>query len=199
MKIPLSGPGPTLVAIAGPNGAGKSTFYRSYLAHETLPFINADVLAAQLQLGAYEAAELAESARREMFERRESFIFETVFSDPVGGKLAFLEEAVTAGYSVVLCFIGIGSPEKSEERVIVRVLEGGHDVPTDKLITRYPRTMENLRLALLRLPLVLIYDNDDNDQPHRFCLAAGLGKIIETAEPVPHWLKPLLPPQNNSQ
>jgi hypothetical protein len=59
--------------------------------------------------------------------------------------------------------------------------------------------MENLRLALLRLPLVLIYDNDDNDQPHRFCLAAGLGKIIETAEPVPHWLKPLLPPQNNSQ
>lgn len=193
MKIPLSGPGPILVAIAGPNGAGKSTFYRSYLEHETLPFINADILAAQLRLGAYEAAELAEEARREMFERHESFIFETVFSDPVGGKLAFLEEAVSAGYNVVLCFVGINSPEKSEERVIVRVLEGGHDVPTDKLVTRFPRTMENLRLALLRLPLVLVYDNDDRNQPHLFCVAAGMGKVLEIVEPVPEWLKVLLP------
>jgi predicted ABC-type ATPase len=194
MKIPISDAKPTLIAIAGPNGAGKTTFYKSYLAHESLPFINADILAAQLNLGAYEAAELAETARREMFDRRESFIFETVFSDPVASKLAFLEEAINEGYQVVLCFVGISAPDVSAERVTLRVLGGGHDVPTDKLLTRFPRTLENLRLSLLRLPLVLVYDNDDLRQPHRFCLAAGKGKLLETVEPIPAWLKSLLPP-----
>ena len=40
-------------------------------------------------------------------ERGESFIMETVFSDPVGDKVSFLEEAVQLGYEVILCFIGI--------------------------------------------------------------------------------------------
>jgi hypothetical protein len=44
-----------------------------------------------------------------------------------------------------------------------------------------------------RLPLVLVYDNDDLRQPHRFCLAAGKGKLLETVEPIPAWLQPLLP------
>jgi len=193
MKIPFSETDPNLIAIAGPNGAGKSTFYKSYLAHESLPFINADVIAAQLGIGAYDAAELAEAARRETFERRESFIFETVFSDPVGGKLAFLEDAIAAGYHVVMCFVGVSAPEISEERVVLRVLQGGHDVPTDKLVTRFPRTMENLRQSMLRLPLVLVYDNDDVRSPHRFCLAAGMGKVMETAGDLPAWLVPLLP------
>ncbi len=152
-----------------------------------------------MNIGAYESAEVAEALRREHFDRRESFIFETVFSDPVAEKLAFLEEAVAAGYTVVLFFVGISSPERSIVRVAQRADEGGHDVPTDKLITRYPRTMENLRLALLRLPLVLVYDNDDLRQPHRFCLAAGMGKVLETVEPVPDWLKPLVPTANDSQ
>jgi predicted ABC-type ATPase len=195
MKIPFYSEQPNLIAIAGPNGAGKSTFYRAYLGHETLPFVNADVFAIQFEIGAYEAAELAEATRRDLFSRRESFIFETVFSDPVGGKLSFLLEASEQGYHVVLCFVGISDASVSQRRVTQRVIEGGHDVPTDKLITRYPRTMENLRLALLRLPLVLVYDNDDLRQPHRFCLAAGMGKVLETVEPVPEWLKPLLPPQ----
>jgi predicted ABC-type ATPase len=194
MKIPFSETGPNLIAVAGPNGAGKSTFYKSYLAHESLPFINADLIAAQLGIGAYDAAELAAAARRETFERRESFIFETVFSDPVRGKLAFLEDAVAAGYHVVLCFVGVSAPEISEERVVLRVLQGGHEVPTDKLVTRFPRTMENLRQSMLRLPLVLVYDNDDLRSPHRFCLSAGMGKVIETAGDLPAWLLPLLPP-----
>jgi predicted ABC-type ATPase len=184
---------PILVAIAGPNGAGKSTFYRTQLSHTGLPFVNADIIALEAGLGAYEAAEVAEVVRREHFEGRESFIFETVFSDPVAEKLAFLEEAVTAGYTVVLFFVGVSSPERSIDRVGMRVLEGGHAVPEDKLATRFPRTMENLRLSLLRLPLVLVYDNENLLTPHRFCLAGGMGKIMETAGDLPAWLLPLLP------
>jgi predicted ABC-type ATPase len=100
---------------------------------------------------------------------------------------------VANGYHVVLCFVGVSRPEKSLQRVAVRVMEGGHDVPTDKVMSRYPRVMENLRLALLRLPLVLVYDNDDLREPHRFCLAAGMGKVLEVWEPVPEWLRGLLP------
>jgi predicted ABC-type ATPase len=185
---------PILIAIAGPNGAGKSTLYKTQISYTGLPFVNADVIAAETGVGAYEAAEVAEGIRRERFERRESFIFETVFSDPVAEKLGFLEEAIAVGYTVVLFFVGISSPDTSIERVGMRVLEGGHSVPEDKLVTRYPRTLENLRLAILRLPLVLVYDNDDLRDPHRFVLAAGNGVVLEEAAPVPNWLRPLLPP-----
>ena len=184
---------PILIAIAGPNGAGKSTLYETQISYTGLPFVNADILAAEGELGAYEAAEVAEAIRRERFARRESFIFETVFSDPVAEKLAFLEEAVEAGYTVVLFFVGISSPDVSLDRVAQRVVEGGHGVPTDKLVTRYPRTMENLRLSMLRLPLVLVYDNDDLREPHRFCVAAGMGKVLEASGVVPGWLRGLLP------
>lgn len=184
---------PNLVAIAGPNGAGKSTFFESHLSHVALPFVNADVIAHEMGIGAYEAAAIAGEMRRQLFARNEGFVFETVFSDPVGGKLSFLQEAVDTGYNVILCFIGIGSAEVSDERVALRVIQGGHDVPTDKIATRYPRTMENLRLSLLRLPLVLVYDNDDWREPHRFVLAAGNGVVQEKAEHLPEWLTPLLP------
>jgi predicted ABC-type ATPase len=193
VNVPFSEVGPNLIAIAGPNGAGKSTFYRSYLQHESLAFVNADVISEELGIGAYKAAEIAEAGRQELYERRESFIFETVFSDPVGGKLAFLEEAVGSGYNVVLCFVGVSGPAVSVDRVGQRVVEGGHDVPKDKLVERYPRVMENLRRAMLRLPLVLVYDNDDLREPHRFCLAAGMGMVLEVAEPVPTWLRPPMP------
>ena len=193
MKIPVKDDRPILIAIAGPNGAGKTTFYRSYVAEEGYPFVNADEIALNSELDAYVAAELAETARREYFDEKKSFVFETVFSDPVGAKLLFLEQAVGAGYQVILCFVGISDPDISLERVALRVIEGGHDVPDDKIISRFPRTMDNLRESILRLPLVLVYNNDDARDPHRFVLAAGNGIIVEQAETLPAWLVPLLP------
>jgi predicted ABC-type ATPase len=92
----------------------------------------------------------------------------------------------------VLFFVGIASPETSVDRVGLRVLQGGHAVPIDKLMSRYPRVMENLRLAMLRLPLVLVYDNDDLREPHRFCAAVGMGVVLETSG-VPEWLRGMLP------
>ncbi|HKD36930.1 MAG TPA: hypothetical protein VKB78_09010, partial [Pirellulales bacterium] len=73
---------PIIVAIAGPNGAGKTTFFYSYLASSGLRFVNADVLAVELALAPYDAARLANSLRQTLVDGRESFAFETVFSDP---------------------------------------------------------------------------------------------------------------------
>ena len=94
---------PILVAIAGPNGAGKTTFFHAHLASAGLRFVNADVLAAELAVEPYEAARLADALRRALVGRGESFVFETVFSDPVGDKVAFLAEAARRGYVVVCC------------------------------------------------------------------------------------------------
>jgi len=141
----------------------------------------------------YEAAKVADSLRRQLVEQRESFIFETVFSDPVGDKLAFLKEAESLGYSVVLFFIGIKGPDVSDQRVAMRVLKGGHDVPGDKLRERYPRIMNNLRRALLELPNVRVYDNGDLKRPYRLVATREDGREVELHGPTPEWLRAVLP------
>ncbi|MDP1650904.1 MAG: hypothetical protein Q8M01_22305 [Rubrivivax sp.] len=54
--------------------------------------------------------------RAELSRQRESFITEKVFSDPVGTKLGVFSDAQAQGYTVVLIFIGISGPERSDER-----------------------------------------------------------------------------------
>jgi predicted ABC-type ATPase len=184
---------PIVVALAGPNGAGKTTFYSAHLQPAGLRFVNADLLARELNIDAYEAAELATSIRGELIQQRESFVFETVFSDPVGDKLSFLKDAVVAGYTVLLCFIGTSGPEVSEERVAMRVSQGGHDVPSEKLVNRYPRILANLQAALKKVPHVWVFDNDDLRTPFRLVAVCENGNVTELHRPVPAWLRPLLP------
>jgi predicted ABC-type ATPase len=179
---------PLIVAIAGPNGAGKSTFYEAHLQSAGLRFVNADDLSRDLGVDAYQAAEVAGQLRRALAEQRESFVFETVFSDPVGDKLDFLKQAEKKGYTVVLVFIGLDGPALSEERVAMRVLQGGHDVPTEKLRARYPRTMENLAKAIKELGHVIVFDNSDMRRPFRKVAAFELGKMVEKQAPLPRWL-----------
>jgi predicted ABC-type ATPase len=183
---------PVVVAVAGSNGAGKTTFYEAHLKASGLRFLNADVLAGELGIDAYQAAEVAAKLRQEFVSQGESFVFETVFSDPVGDKLSFLKNAAQQGYTVVLCFIGIADVDRSEERVAMRVSQGGHDVPTDKLNARFPRTMTNLRQAIQELPCVLLFDNDDLRTPYRLTAVFQNGKQTFLAKPVPAWLQPKL-------
>jgi predicted ABC-type ATPase len=180
---------PIVVAIAGPNGAGKTTFHHAHLARAGLPFVNADVIARELGLDAYAAAEAAGGIREELVRLGESFVFETVFSDPVGDKVTFLKEAAAKGYTVLLCFIGTSGWEVSEERVAMRVSQGGHDVPAEKLATRYPRTMANLKAAIRELPLVWVFDNDDLSEPYRRIAVFEGGVLKESAKPWPAWLE----------
>lgn len=159
---------PIIIALAGSNGAGKSTFYESYLADGGLRFVNADEFSASLGLSAYGAAELAASIRRELVSQRESFIFETVLSDPVGEKVEQLASYAALGYTVVLIFIRIESAEESSRRVAMRACQGGHDVPDEKLRARFARTQANLQRAIQRLPHVIVFSNEDLSNPYQF-------------------------------
>ena len=183
---------PILVALAGPNGAGKTTFYHSHLKPAGLRFINADVLADELGLDPYVAAKVADGVRRGLLKRKESFVFETVFSDPAGDKLRFLKEAAASGYTVVVCFIGLSSARLSGERVALRVSQGGHDVPDEKLKSRFPRTLANLKAAIRGLPHVLVFDNSDLRHPFRRVAEFEKSRCVDRTKALPAWLRPLL-------
>jgi predicted ABC-type ATPase len=183
---------PLVVAIAGPNGAGKTTFYGAHVARAGLRLVNADRLASELDLDPYAAAQLAGELRRELASHGESFAFETVFSDSVGEKLGFLESCVAAGYTVGLVFVGLASARLSAERVAMRVSQGGHDVPPDKLVSRFPRTLANLREAIRRLPHVVVYDNSDLAHPYRQLAVFERGDAVQLAKPAPKWLRDVL-------
>jgi predicted ABC-type ATPase len=192
MRLPLD-QRPVIVALAGPNGAGKTTFYYSHLQPAGLRFVNADVLAQELHLEPYAAARVAASVRRELVKQRESFVFETVFPDPVGEKLAFLKSTAEAGYNTILCFIGTAGPGVSEQRVAMRVSQGGHDVPAEKLVQRFPRILANLKTALREMPTVWVFDNNNLRTPYRLAAIFESGRLVKLQRPVPRWLTPLPP------
>lgn len=164
---------PIMVAIAGPNGAGKTTFYHAHFAPAGLRFVNTDVLGSELGLDAANAMAMANALRRALVLRRESFVFETVFSDPVGDKLTFLAETASRGYTVVLCYIGVASATMSEERVAMRVTQGG---------------AANLHPAIRQLPHVLVFDNSDLQRPYRLVATFERGQCLTRVEPLPPWL-----------
>ena len=184
---------PILIALAGPNGAGKTTFYHTHLELSGLRLLNPDVMAAELHLDPEDTVRMAIALRQVLVRQRESFVFETVFSDPVGDKIAFLKDASRSGYAVALCFIGLAGIATSEARVAMRVSQGGHDVPTEKLTARYPRTMANLQKAICELPAVFIFDNEDLRTPFRKVAFFEDGKTLYLFKPAPKWLLPLLP------
>jgi predicted ABC-type ATPase len=190
---PLLDARPIIIAIAGPNGAGKTTFFNVFLRQAGLRFLNADEIARELGLNPYEAARIANSLRHELVKQRESFVFETVFSDPVGDKVAFLKDAAATGYCVVLCYIGISTAKVSEERVAMRISQGGHDVPAEKLETRFPRILANLQTAIKELPLVLVFDNEDISNPYRKVAEFRQGGRLMVGKPIPAWLKSAIP------
>ncbi len=174
---------PLLVMLAGPNGAGKSTFYEANLKSLGLPFLNADILARETGIDAYEAARTIAAIRDGCIERGESFITETVFSDPVGEKVGVLASAVDRGFDVTLLYIGIESSDLSRKRVRTRVSAGGHDVPPEKLEARYRRSLDNLERAIeKRLPRVLLYDNSSFARPHRFLAEFRGGNCVRRGE-----------------
>jgi predicted ABC-type ATPase len=103
-----------------------------------------------------------------------------------------LKQTAQSGYAVILCFIGIADAEISAQRVAMRVSQGGHEVPTEKLIIRFPRTLNNLAAAIRELPCVLVFDNDDLRTPFRHVATRANGRRIQLYKPIPSWLKPIL-------
>ena len=181
-----------LVVIAGPNGAGKSTFVQEILQPLEIALVNPDALARVLfpdapPVAAYEAARAADLVRADLIERGISFCMVTVFSDPEGAKVEFLRDAQQRGYTVMLIFIGLDDSDLSLGRVVRRVQKGGHDVPDDKLRSRFPRTLANLANALTFVDYAMVYDNSSGEEPYRLVAELQKGDVVRRGTTQPDW------------
>ena len=74
-------------------------------------------------------------------------------------KIELLKNAQGEGFRNYLYFIATESPAINTARVQTRVIEGGHDVPHQKIIDRYYRTLDNLTAAIRVTNRAYIYDN----------------------------------------
>ena len=59
---------------------------------------------------------------------------------------------------MVLYVVAVDDPQRLLARVTQRVAEGGHAVPAERILQRYPRTMANLKLAVRLADMAFVYD-----------------------------------------
>lgn len=105
---------------------------------------------------------IADFLRKRLLAERKKFSFETVFSHP--SKLEIMKEAAAAGYKVYLYFVSTESPEINKFRVQARKAKNGHDVPEDKIVSRYYRSLDLLYDACQLAYQVFFFDNSKDGE-----------------------------------
>lgn len=108
---------------------------------------------------------IAHFVRKELLRQRKKFSFETVFSH--SSKLDIMREASDAGYKVYLYFVATEDPIINKFRVNIRVKQGGHPVPADKIESRYYRSLGQLFEAAQLAYQCFFFDNSSDGQDFR--------------------------------
>ncbi len=137
-----------IVVIAGPNGAGKSTFAAEYLKREGArrPFVNGDDIAAKLSPDnpAAVAREAGRVALRQMEAYVDSgvdFAVETTLSGRAYA--ARIRRWQARGYRIAIIYLRLPDADFAVDRVVQRVVEGGHDIPEAVVRRRFARSWAN--------------------------------------------------------
>jgi predicted ABC-type ATPase len=134
----------------------------------------------------YHASALSDFARRELLSAKISFSFETVMSNE--DKVLFLKSAQTAGFKTYLYYVATEYVEINIERVQIRVANGGHPVPEDKIRKRYDGSLTLLIEAIEHSNRAFIFDNS-GEKPE-FIAEVTNGDTIEMKiDEMPHWFK----------
>jgi predicted ABC-type ATPase len=184
-----------LWVLAGGNGAGKSTFYNLYLKKRGVKCVNADLIAKEIDPDnpenlSYQAATVAAKIREDLLLQGISFCFETVFSHE--SKIDFIANAKARGYQVILVHFHLIDSILNEARVIQRVSEGGHRVPSEKIHSRIPRAMKHIKTALPLVDEARFLDNSSKDNPFQQIAVLKNGNYTEVASPLPEWAQEML-------
>lgn len=139
---------PTLFIIAGCNGAGKTTASFTVLPEllHIKEFVNADEIARGLspfqpESVSIEAGKIMLNRINELIKQNQDFAFETTLASRSFVQLC--KSAQQKGYQVCLTFFWLDSIELAIERVKQRVLDGGHNIPTETIIRRYGAGLKN--------------------------------------------------------
>lgn len=158
-----------LYIISGCNGAGKTTASFTILPEilNCKEFVNADEIAKGLspfqpENVGFEAGRIMLNRINELLDKEITFAFETTLATK--SYKSKILEAKTKGYKVKLLFFWLQNVDLACERVKTRVLEGGHNIPTETIKRRYTRGIINLfDIYLPIVDEVLIFDNSNGN------------------------------------
>lgn len=122
--------------------------------------------------------------RGELVKYNHTFSFETVMSDH--NKVELLKNAKKNGYKNYLYYVCTKDPATNKDRVKDRVHKQGHDVPEEKIVARYQRSLNNLLPALRFCHRAYFFDNSGAG----FELVAELSdeKLSLHSDDIPNWL-----------
>ena len=191
---------PTLCVVAGPNGSGKTTTTIQLLNDEWAAnslYINPDNIAQEIYgdwnspEAVLKAAERATQLRYECLEQGRDFVFETVFS--AAEKLEFLHKAKDAGFFIRLFYVCTTDPAINVARITQRYMNGGHEVPISKIISRYYKSLINAEEAISFVNRAYIYDNSVDNRLPQLLFRTCDGKLVKQyTDDIPEWAKTLL-------
>jgi predicted ABC-type ATPase len=153
---------------------------------QQLQFHNDKLIFSAAQINAYFASVIADFIRQKLLEANKSFTFETVMSSL--DKIQLLQKAQARGYRTYLYYIATKEPAINISRVNFRVKMGQHNVPQDKIINRYERSLSLLLDAIRHTNRAYIFDNSESKE----ILVAEItdGKLLELkTNQLPLWFK----------
>lgn len=186
--------------VAGPNGSGKTTTTEQLLRNEwgaDSLYINPDNIAREIfgdwnsADAVLKAAQKATQQRYECLENGQDFVFETVFSS--AEKMDFIRKAKDAGFFIRIFYVCTESPLININRIAQRYLNGGHEVPISKVITRYYSSLKNISKAMEIADRVYLYDNSIENKEPRLILRTAGGKIAKRCtDDIPDWVKAII-------
>jgi predicted ABC-type ATPase len=191
---------PVLIVIAGPNGSGKTTITTQILQHEWMEdavYVNPDQIAKD-KFGDWNSPEAimqsvkyCETLREDCLRERKSLIFETVLS--ADDKLDYIRRAHDAGFFIRFFYVCTSDPAINVMRITQRYLDGGHEVPISKIISRYYKSLLNAAKAISFVDRAYIYDNSVDNQLPRLLFRTSDGKLFKQyTDDIPEWAKTLL-------
>jgi predicted ABC-type ATPase len=111
----------------------------------------------EVKLNSYFVSALADFLHLSLVDAGTSFTFETVMS--YAGKIELLKKAKSLSFRTYLYYLCPDNPEICVDRVALRVKQGGHDVPTEKIVDRYYRSLDNLLPAIRATDRAFIFNN----------------------------------------
>ena len=181
---------PTFTVVGGANGAGKTTLTRwGREGFQESAALDPDAIALSLQTAIPEGGSVIDAGRavltmaEKLLADNQSFLVETTLSGNT--YLKMIARARAIGYRTILLYVGTADVSINLQRVRVRVAKGGHDVPEEDQLRRYPRSLENLRRALEVVDEAVLFDNSTSLGPVKVAIKTE-GRI-ELFEPLPEW------------
>lgn len=196
----------TAFIIAGPNGSGKTTFSISLIKNTKIltgMHLNADIiLKANDSTDEYKnlsplekhlrVSSLIDQKIDELINDGENLILETVFSSSY--KLQTFQKLKDAGYFINMIFVSTQDPLINVQNVALRVEKGGHDVPINKILSRYKGAHENLHKIVNDVDCLILIDNSViNQAPIIYtALSSGAKCFINEKKAIPQWIQKIL-------